>query len=179
MYGGGGRARRAAAASARLLRLGRQRLLPDVLRTFGERHPSLAVSVRELLLGNLDAIRDGNVDVAVTRLQPGQTELEVELLAEEPRLVALSSEHRLSDRESRTSADLSDEDFIVDPVTAGDDPPQRWIAEQRRRGLLGRIAAQSTSIQEILTLVGTARGVCLVPATPPPGTREASRLRRP
>src|SRR6266700_1099250 len=43
-------------------------LLPDVLRTFSERLPSVVVSVRELLLGNIDDILDGNVDLAFTRL---------------------------------------------------------------------------------------------------------------
>jgi DNA-binding transcriptional LysR family regulator len=139
-------------------------LLPDVLRAFGERHPSLAVSVRELLFGSLGDVLDGDVDVAFTRLREGQTELAVEILAEEPRMVALPSTHRLAARDSLTFADLSDERFIVNPVTPSDDPPQRWIAEQRRRGLPGRIAAETASIQEILTLVGAGRGVCLVPS---------------
>ena len=34
-------------------------LLPDVLRAFAERQPSLAVSVRELPLGSIDAILNG------------------------------------------------------------------------------------------------------------------------
>src|SRR5436309_1038550 len=60
-------------------------LLPTVLRAFNEYHPSYAISVHELLLGSIDDILDGNVNIAFTRLQPGQTELEVELLVEEPR----------------------------------------------------------------------------------------------
>src|SRR6266567_1597186 len=55
-------------------------LLPGVLRAFRERHPPCAVSVRELLLGNIDDIVDGKVNLAFTRLLPGQTELEVEVL---------------------------------------------------------------------------------------------------
>jgi DNA-binding transcriptional LysR family regulator len=42
-------------------------------------------------------------------------------------------------------------------------PAPRWLQEQRGHGLPGRIAAASTSIEEILTLVASGRGVCLVP----------------
>ena len=56
-------------------------LLTDVLRAFGQTHPAVEVSVRELLLGSLDEILIGTVDVAFTRLMPGQTEAEVEILA--------------------------------------------------------------------------------------------------
>ena len=43
-------------------------------------------------------------------------------------------------------------------------PPKRWLAEQTRHGLPGRLAAEAASVQEILTLVAGGKGVCLVPA---------------
>jgi DNA-binding transcriptional LysR family regulator len=139
-------------------------LLPDVLRAFGERLPSVDVAVRELFLGSIDDILDGHVAVAFTRLLPGQTELEVEVLAHERRLVALAPAHPLAGRQSVAFADLRDESFIVNPAVPADGAPPRWLAEQRRHGLPGRVAAQSASVQEILTLVAAGRGVCLVPS---------------
>jgi DNA-binding transcriptional LysR family regulator len=138
-------------------------LLPDVLRAFGERHPSLSVSVRELLFGSIDDILEGEVDLAFTRLQPGQTELEIEVLGREPRLVALASEHPLAERDSLAFVDLREESFVVNPAVQDDGVPARWLAEQQRHGLPGRVAGQTTSIEEILTLVAAGRGVCLVP----------------
>jgi DNA-binding transcriptional LysR family regulator len=139
-------------------------VLPPALRAFGERHPPVSVSVRELPLGSIDAILDGDVDVAFTRLQPGQTELEVEVIATEPRRVALSIAHPLAARKSLTFADLAEESFITNPVIRDHGPrPSRWLAEQRRHGLPGRVAASSTGVLEILTLVAAGRGICLVP----------------
>jgi DNA-binding transcriptional LysR family regulator len=138
-------------------------LLPDVLRAFSERLPGVDVSVRELLLGSIDEILDGSVNIAITRLLPGQTELEVEVLAEEPRLAALASTHRLAGREMLTFADLRDESFVINPVARQDAAPPRWLAEQRRHGLPGRVATQATSLQEVLALVAAGRGVCLLP----------------
>jgi DNA-binding transcriptional LysR family regulator len=140
-------------------------LLPQILRAFGERLPAVDVSLRELLLGDLDAVLEASVDVAFTRLLPEQTELEVVVLAEEARLVALPAAHPLAGRSTLTFADLHEEVFITNPAVPADGAPPRWLAEQRRHGLPGRVAASTRSLQEILALVASQRGVCLVPAS--------------
>jgi DNA-binding transcriptional LysR family regulator len=148
-------------------------LLPDALSLFGEQHPSVEVSVRDLMLGSLDELVDGSVDLAFTRLLPGQRELEcedqirleLEVLTHEPRVVALSVAHPLAGHESLRFADLTEEGFITNPAIEYDGAPPRWLAEQRRHGLSGRVAARAASVQEILTLVASGRGVSLVPAS--------------
>ena len=157
------------AAGAELLTVGfygsaGRALLPAVLTAFHDRQPVTEVSVREILFGNIDEILDAKVDVAFTRLMPDQTELKVEIIATEPRLIALANTHPLASRQTLTFADLRRESFIVNPMVAHDSPPTRWLAEQRRHGLPGRIAAEARSPQEIMALVGAGRGVCLVPA---------------
>lgn len=140
-------------------------LLTDVLRHFGERRPAVAVTVHELLLDSVDGLLAGNIDLAFTRLVPGQTEFEVEVLARESRVVALPRSDPLAGRSSLTFSDLRDESFITNPIANGQEAPARWLAEQRRHGLPGRVAAEAASIQEILTLVAAERGVCLMPST--------------
>jgi DNA-binding transcriptional LysR family regulator len=140
-------------------------LLPDLMRSFGEEHPSAEVSVRELLLDQIDELLTGGVDVAFTRLLPGQAELELEVIAREPRVVALPASHSLAGRVTLQFNDLREESFITNPVVEASAPPKRWLAEQARHGLPGRTAAEAASVQEILTLVAVAKGVCLVPAS--------------
>jgi DNA-binding transcriptional LysR family regulator len=140
-------------------------LLPDLLRSFSEEHPSAEVSVRELLLDQIDELLAGGVDVAFTRLLPGQAEVEVEVIAREPRVVALPASHPLAGWVTLQFNDLRDEGFITNPVVETSAPPRRWLAEQARHGLPGRIAAEAASVQEILTLVAVGKGVCLVPAS--------------
>ena len=139
-------------------------LLPDVLRAFTEQHPSVEVSLRELLLDRVEDILGGEVDVAFTRLQPGQTDAEIEVIARERRVIALPTTHPLATRDSLRFADLRDESFITNPAVRDPGPPTRWLAEQQRHELPGRVAAKAASVQEILTLVASGRGVCLVPA---------------
>jgi DNA-binding transcriptional LysR family regulator len=138
-------------------------LLPSLLRSFSETHPNVDVSVRELLLDRLDELLVGGVDVAFTRLLPGQAEVELEIIAREPRVVALPISHPLAQRRELRFGDLRHEGFITNPTVEPSAPPTRWLAEQARHGLPGRVAAQASSVQEILTLVAAGRGVCLVP----------------
>ena len=140
-------------------------VLADLLRCFSEEHPSAALSVRELLLDQIDELLAGEVDVAFTRLLPGQVDVELEVIALEPRVVALPASHSLSARSTLQFSDLRDEGFITNPVVEASAPPKRWLAEQARHGLPGRIAAQAASVQEILTLVAAGKGVCLVPVS--------------
>lgn len=140
-------------------------LLPEILRTFRDHNPPLDISVYELLLGNLDELIDGKLDVAFTRLLPDQTEFEVEVIAQEPRVLAIASTHPLAKRESVTFAELRNERFITNPAVPSDGVPPRWLAEQRRHGLPGCVAAVARSIQEILAQVASQAGVCLVPAS--------------
>jgi DNA-binding transcriptional LysR family regulator len=142
-------------------------LLPDVLRTFARHHPSAEISLRELLLGRVDELVAGDVDVAFTRLLPGQVEVEVDVkvVAWEPRVVALAAEHPLAASDSLTFAELHEESFITNPAVHSAAPPTRWLAEQRRHGLPGRVAAEAASVHEVLALVAAGRGVGLVPAS--------------
>jgi DNA-binding transcriptional LysR family regulator len=138
-------------------------LFAEVLRVFADERPEVRVSIRELLLDRVDDIVDGRVDLAFTRLLPGQQELDVEVLAREARVVALPVTHRLAGRGSICFRDLGDDRFITNPVARDAGPPARWFREQQRHGLPGRVAEEAASIEEILTLVAAGRGVCLVP----------------
>jgi DNA-binding transcriptional LysR family regulator len=138
-------------------------MLARSMRSFTEAWPTVEVSIRDLLLGSLDQIITGEVDVAFTRLLPGQADLALEVLAREPRVAALPASDPLASRASLEFADLGDRRFIVNPAFDETGPPARWLAEQRRHGLPGKVAAEAASIQEILTLVASGQGVCLLP----------------
>jgi DNA-binding transcriptional LysR family regulator len=140
-------------------------LLPGLLSSFSRAHPNVEVSIRELLLDQIDELLAGKVDVAFTRLLPGQADVELEVVGREPRLVALPVGHSLASRRELLFDDLRDESFITNPTAEASAPPRRWLAEQARHGLPGRVAAQAASVQEILTLVAAGRGVSLVPAS--------------
>ena len=144
-------------------------LLPRLLRVFAERHPAVEVSLRDLLLGRIDDILAGNVDVAFTRLLPGQAEVEVEVLAREPRLVALPTNHSLADRTSLSFAELRQETFITNPAIEAGEPAIQMVGRasppwppgarpraSRRSSRLSPVAAGSAWCQRQLRI--TTRG---------------------
>ncbi len=141
-------------------------LLPSVLRVFKTQHPSATVVLHELLLDQLHEVADGRVDVAFSRLIPSQLEDErvvLDILGEDPRVLVVAQGHPLAELSSIRMAELEGESFVVNPAAPGG-APARWLAEQRRHGLTGRVAAEAASVQELLTLVAAGQGVSLVPA---------------
>src|SRR5579875_2886043 len=143
------------------------RLLPGTLAAFRQRLPSISVTVRELLFGDLDDIITGTVDLAFTRLRADQLRdlpVRVAELAVEPRVLVVGNSHRLADRISVALSELDQERFLVNPGTSHD-ALARWRDEQRRHGLPGRIAGQARSVTELLTMVAAGHGITLVPAS--------------
>lgn len=137
--------------------------LPSLIRSFAEEHPNVEISVRELLLDQIDELLSGGVDVAFTRLVQGQAQVELQIISSEPRVVVLPLSHSLAAHTKVSFKDLRDDSFITNPAVEASAPPMRWLAEQARHGLPGRIAAHAASVQEILTLVAAGKGICLVP----------------
>lgn len=141
-------------------------LLPPTLKAFAHTHPSTQVTIRELLFGSLDDLTNGTVDLAFTRLTADQVaDLPVHLLelSREPRMLALPRSHRLADRSELSLSELDQEAFVVNPA-ARDNALARWLTEQHRHGLRGRITAEARSVTELLAMVAAGTGVTLVPA---------------
>lgn len=151
------------------------RLLPAILERFRGARPETRVSLRELSAQGYDLLRSGRIDVVLGRLRPEEmADLDVRVLAEEPRVAALPADHRFASRSSLRLDELADDSFITQPESVNPDFRRSWLAEQHAAGLPGRIAAEATSVYEYLNLVAAGRGVCLAPAaaaeyTPWPG----------
>jgi DNA-binding transcriptional LysR family regulator len=141
--------------------------LPEIIRRFSLEHPATELTVRELMFDRLHEVAGGLVDLAFTRLLPGQVEdgrIEIEVIAEESRMLVVPAAHRLSSRASVRLGELGGESFVINPSSGGS-PSRRWLAEQHRHGLEGRVATEAASLQELLTSVAAGRGVSLVPAS--------------
>ena len=142
-------------------------LLATVVAALRAAHPAAVITIRELLLGELGQVADGSVDIALARLAPeqaGDLGIEIEVLAQEPRVAVLPAQHRLAGHSALVFADLSDERFIVNPAVRGA-RAARWESEQRRHGLSATVAAEVASLQELLTCVGSGQGISLVAAS--------------
>lgn len=138
-------------------------LLASSLAGFARVRPAASVVVRELELGHLEEVIHGYVHVAFTRLQPGEADLEVEVLLREARVVAVAADHPLAHRQSVTLSELAEEQLITASSTSSQAWRNLWQAERSRHGLRGPVVAEATSLEEIMTLVAGGRGVCVMP----------------
>jgi DNA-binding transcriptional LysR family regulator len=85
-------------------------------------------------------------------------------LASEPRLVALSDNHRLAGRDSVDAAELMDETWVW--VGAGDRVAEAfWLLEDHRSGKAPRIGGKPADWAELIDLVARNRAIGLVPET--------------
>lgn len=157
----------AAAAEAKVLRVGTltsigRALFPAVLEEFGKRQPGWQVELRSFGWGDPTAGLAGQeADAAFVWLPAGAAGIETEVLATEPRLVAVSSRHPLAGRAKVAFDEITEEPFAALPASAGS-ARDFWLAVGNRAGRPPRIAAEVSSADEIFELVTSGTAITLL-----------------
>ena len=89
-------------------------VVPQVLMRFKEEHPDVDVTLHYAQTpAQVLALRQGRVVVVFERLLPKEPDIEIELVAREPLMVAMSSGHRLARQKSIDIASLRDETLRI------------------------------------------------------------------
>ncbi len=142
------------------------RILPPLLRTFGERFPSVELQLREVdpdrLLGSLG---DGRVDVGFLYLPFEMDSLNSMTVSREPFVAALPDTHHLAGKPRLTLKGLADEPFILTPRYQGAGLRDKIVAHCRRAGFEPRVVQEAWLMQTTVSLVAGGIGVTLVPAS--------------
>ena len=142
------------------------RVLPPLLRTFGERFPSVELLLREAdpdrLLGSLG---DGRVDVGFLYLPFKVDTLDSRPVSREPFVAALPDTHPLADEPRVTLKALADEPFVLTPRYQGAGLRDKIAAHCRRAGFEPRVVQEAWLMQTTVSLVAGGIGVTLVPAS--------------
>ena len=142
------------------------RILPPVLRTYGERFPSVELLLREVdpdrLLGSLG---DGRVDVGFLYLPFDVDSLDSRPVSREPFVAALPDTHPLAGDQRVTLEALADEPFVLTPRYQGAGLRDKIVAHCRRAGFEPRVVQEAWLMQTTVSLVAGGIGVTLVPAS--------------
>lgn len=158
----------AAAAEAAVLTVGLSTsvgrgLLQRARERFAERRPGWTVKLRQINWDDATAgLGPGEVDVALLWLPvPGQEEMNLHVLATEPRWVAMRDDHALAGRDTVAFGELLDEPFLALPATAG---PLRdyWLAVDERGGRAPRIGATVANAEETFAAIEEGSGIVLL-----------------
>ncbi len=159
--------RDAAAQDARVLRVGTltsigRALYPAITDQFAKRQPGWHVDLHTCGWGDPTAgVQDRTADAAFVWLPIDAAEIETEVLATEPRFVAISARHPLADRPTIEFSEIAGEPVAALPASAGS---QRdfWLAVDARAGQPPRIAAEVSSADEKFEIVSSGAAITLL-----------------
>jgi len=140
-------------------------LLPEIVRRFRARYQTLDISFHELAtIEQIQALKDGRIDVGFGRLRTEDHAIRRILLREEPLIVALPVGHRLAGVDGPVSlSDVSQEALLVYPKQPRPSYADQVLAIFRERMLLPQKVIEVRELQIAIGLVGAGQGVAIVP----------------
>lgn len=138
--------------------------LPAAMQILHKELPSIEVTISSRQSPELaDALIRGDIDVAVMRPELERPDLAYTLLAREPLIAVLASDHRLAGAPSIGVEDMVGETFILVSKTA---PVVRALLLDfiKRSGLKITATHEADNLASVISLVASTRGIALLPA---------------
>jgi LysR family hca operon transcriptional activator len=138
--------------------------LPEAIRLLRDELPNIEITVSSQYSPDLaDALVRGKLDVAFLRRETRATDLMFKVVATEPFVVVLPSDHRLASHEAINPHDMVGETFIAVSNTA---PVGRKVVDDylRRSGIDIKPDHEADHLAMAMSLVASTRGVALLPA---------------
>ena len=138
---------------------------PQFIQQFRLQRPALEVALHEMKPSDhLQALRDGRLDVCVSRNPLNDGAISAALLWRDPVVVALPPGHRLTPQPLLALTDLRDEDFVFLRLESSPFATRLFDACVQA-GFAPRIVQQVVEVPAALNLVAAGLGVALVPAS--------------
>ncbi len=138
--------------------------LPRAMNILKDELPNIDVTVSSQESPKLaDSLTRGGIDLAFLRPEPQMPDLEYRLVAKEPLVVVLPSDHRLASRKNIAIGEIAQEIFLGMSKTA---PTLQVVINDylKRSGVEIRAAHQIDNLGMAMSLVASTRGVTLLPA---------------
>ncbi|MCU4598448.1 LysR family transcriptional regulator [Acinetobacter bereziniae] len=139
-------------------------LLPKIVYMFRQQQPHLKIELVEMSTKDqIQALKEGRIDVGFGRLRISDTAVRRVLLREEPLMLAVHISHPLADSKGTYFADIEDENLFLYPSH----PKPNFSTQVRHlfseHGLDPKNLKEVREIQLALGLVAAGEGVCVVP----------------
>ena len=141
-------------------------VLPRLVRALRDELPHVEISIRGEMLApaQLDALRAGDVDIALLRPPVDDAAIRVEVLRRDRLIAALPAEHPLAQRDLLRVGDLRGEDFIAHAGRGRSVMGGLLAAICADAGFAPRIRHEVSETSTLVTLVAAGLGVAVVPA---------------
>ena len=142
------------------------RVLPPILRAFGERFPSVELLLREVDPDRLlRGLSDGRVDAGFLYLPFEEDSLNSRPVSRETFVAALPDTHPLSNKPRVSLSALADEPFVLTPRYQGAGLRDKIAEHCRQAGFEPKVVQEAWLMQTTVSLVAGGIGVTLVPAS--------------
>jgi len=138
--------------------------LPEAIRLLRDELPKIEITVSSQYSPDLaDALVRGKLDAAFLRREARATDLKFKVVATEPFVLVLPSDHRLASHEVINPRDIVGETFIAVSNTA---PVTRGVIDDylRQSGIDIRPDHEADHMAMAMSFVASTRGVALLPA---------------
>ncbi|AEG94366.1 LysR substrate-binding domain-containing protein [Ramlibacter tataouinensis] len=139
--------------------------LPRFIQRFGASRPGVEIVLQEMApVDHLRALREGRVDLSVSRSSLSDGQLASQLLWRDPVVAALPRGHRLARRKTLRLAELRGEPFVA-LRRESSAFAQRLFDACLEAGFVPRTVQQVIELPALVHLVAAGLGVALVPAS--------------
>lgn len=138
-------------------------IIPELYRAFKKAYPEVELVLHTLnQLQQLEALRHGHIQIAFDRYLPASQDLLVELVTQEPLVVALPEDNELTRLPAIHWSDFRDQPMIDD---MGDpDSPLGYRAMFRPYGFEPLIVQRACDIMTSVAMVSAGLGLAVAPA---------------
>jgi LysR family carnitine catabolism transcriptional activator len=138
------------------------KMLPDVVRSHGERHPDIEVKVRDLHHGDaLQAVETGDADVAVLAMEGQDKRFRSRPLRTEDMVLLVPARHPLARTGRAALDDLAAYPLMLLEIYSG--MKAHITRELARHGLKLRPAVSASNLNTLLGMLDAGMGVLLLP----------------
>jgi DNA-binding transcriptional LysR family regulator len=138
---------------------------PKFIQQFRQQRPDVELALHEMMpTDHLQALRDGRVDLSLSRNPLSDDVIDAALLWPDPVVVAVPTGHRLARRSRVRLAELKDEDFVFLRIESSPFATRMFEACVQA-GFAPRIVQQVVEVPAALNLVAAGLGLALVPAS--------------
>jgi DNA-binding transcriptional LysR family regulator len=141
-------------------------VLPRLVRALRDELPHVEISIRGEMLApaQLDALLNGDIDIALLRPPVDNARVRCESLRRDRLIAALPAEHPLAQRDLLRVSDLRGEDFIAHAGQGRSVMGGLLVAICADAGFAPRVRHEVSETSTLVTLVAAGLGVAVVPA---------------
>lgn len=143
------------------------KLLPAILRLHQEQYPNININLKQMTTTEqIKAFKKGSIDIGLVILPLTNSSLNVELLHEEPFVVALPKTHHLAqNNEFINIPDLVNEHFIMTPRSSGEGYYDSIVSLFYNVDFSPKKTQEAEELPTIVSFVASRMGIAILPSS--------------